>query len=182
MLPFQQEFSLSCCYKHRPLAHERHRLFLEPTGCSNGVSSSNKLSSPLILPHVWNLFSNPHIHHNTLQTRRDWVAIPAQPPHSSLPTGERNSTFPQETTHSPFLVLVIWMKPKSNFRDTCLNQSVLFPGHVINPCQIKERNSEIFFFLLKQRKGFCLEKLLSSKKTRFKLSAIHLLSLVESLP
>ena len=146
MLPFQQEFSLSCCYKHWLLAHERHRLFLEPAGCSNSVSSSNKLYSPLILPHIWKLFSNLHIHHNTLQTRRDWVAIPAQPPHSSLPTGERNSTFPQETTHSPFLVLVIWMKPKSNFRDTCLNQSVLFPGHVINPRQIKERNSEIFFF------------------------------------
>ena len=57
--PFQQEFSLSCFYKHWLLAYKRHRLFLEPASSSNNVSNSNKLCS-LILPHVWKLFQPAH--------------------------------------------------------------------------------------------------------------------------
>ena len=32
--------------------------------CSNNVSSSNKLCSPLILPHAWTFFSNPCTDHD----------------------------------------------------------------------------------------------------------------------
>ena len=35
-------------------------LSLEPVHCSNRVSHSTKLYSPLILPHVWKFFSNLH--------------------------------------------------------------------------------------------------------------------------
>ena len=105
MLPFQQEFSLSGCYKHRLLAHERQRFFLEPAGCSNSASSSSKLCSPLIRPHVWKLLSKPHIHHSTLQTRRDCTAVPAQSPHPPSPlVREAPLSFEKPLTpHSWFL-------------------------------------------------------------------------------
>ena len=41
------------------------QLSLEPACCSNHVSLSNKLYSPLILSHVWKFFSIPHPDHGT---------------------------------------------------------------------------------------------------------------------
>ena len=37
---------------------------LELARCSNSISHSNKLYSPLILPHFWKFFSNPHLVHD----------------------------------------------------------------------------------------------------------------------
>ena len=61
----------------RPLSHSlypgyksglrtpvQHRFSLELTCCSNSISHSNKCYFPLILSHVFKLFSNPHPEHN----------------------------------------------------------------------------------------------------------------------
>ena len=42
----------------------RHRFSLWLAHCSNSISHSNKLYSPLILPHVWKFFSNPRTDHD----------------------------------------------------------------------------------------------------------------------
>ena len=64
-------------WPERPLSHPLHagyksgirtpaqRWFsLELARCSNSISHSNKLYFPLILPHVWKFFSNPHMDHD----------------------------------------------------------------------------------------------------------------------
>ena len=64
MSPFQKEFFLSWSYKNWFLAGKRSLFFHKLTCCSNNVSHSNKLYPPLILPHVWKFFSNPHTDHD----------------------------------------------------------------------------------------------------------------------
>ena len=58
MPPFQQEFSLSWGYKNWLLAYEKHLFSLELAHCSNCISHSNELYSPLIVSCVWKFFPN----------------------------------------------------------------------------------------------------------------------------
>lgn len=60
-----------------------------------------------------------------LQVRkRDWVAVPVQPPFPFLLIGETLLSF-KEPRHSLLLVLVVWVEPTPNSRDSCTNPSVL---------------------------------------------------------
>ena len=50
---------------------------LELARCSNSISHSNKLYSPLILPHFWKFFSKPHLYYNIFGAPYgDWGFFP----------------------------------------------------------------------------------------------------------
>ena len=64
---FQKEFSLSWDYKNWLQACKNTWLSCELARCSNSVSHSGKLYSPLILSHVWKFFSNLCMDHERPQ-------------------------------------------------------------------------------------------------------------------
>ena len=64
MPSFQQEFSIWAC-KNWLLTNRRGQLSIGPAYCFISVSHSNKLYSPLLLPHIWKFFPNPCPDHDS---------------------------------------------------------------------------------------------------------------------
>ena len=74
-------------------AHKRCQLSLEPARCSNSISHSNKLYSPLILPHVWKLFSSPCTDHDTTHFELIFLHEVGVHPPTLTTTFNRSSSF-----------------------------------------------------------------------------------------
>ena len=82
---------LSCSlypgYKNGLKTLVQRQFSLELAHCSKSISHSNKIYSPLILPHVWKFFSNPHLVHDIFDGPCGNLGSPLPPPHFSIHIG-----------------------------------------------------------------------------------------------